>query len=84
MLTDLELKELIQNKLESKNKQFLNDNTINEAIRYARNLHRDLVNKFGDNLTFYPEFTISQDTNMITNGNPLKLFGIIDLLIVDS
>lgn len=84
MLTDLELKELIQNKLEPKNRQFLNDNTINETIRYARSLHRDLVNKFGDNLTFYPEFTISQDTNMITNGSPLKLFGIIDLLIVDS
>lgn len=83
-LTDLELKELVNRELENKNRRFLNDSTINEAIRYARTLHRDLVNKYGDNLSFYPEFTIAQDTNQIQNNNPVKLFGIIDLLIVDG
>lgn len=58
-LTDLELKELINRELENKNRRFLNDNTINEAIRYARTLHRDLINRYGENLSFYPEFAIS-------------------------
>lgn len=83
-LTDLELKELINRELENKNRRFLNDNTINEAIRYARTLHRDLINRYGENLSFYPEFAISQDTNQLQNNNPVKLFGIIDLLIVDG
>ena len=83
-LTDLELKELVNRELENKNRRFLNDNTINEAIRYARTLHRDLVNKYGENLSFYPEFAVSQDTNQLQNNNPVKLFGIIDLLIVDG
>ena len=83
-LTDLELKELVNRELENKNRRFLNDNTINEAIRYARTLHRDLVNKYGENLSFYPEFAVSQDTNRLQDNNPVKLFGIIDLLIVDG
>lgn len=82
-LSDLELKELVNQKLENKNRRFLNDNTINEAIRYARTLHRDLVNKYGENLSFYPEFTASQDA-VDENGNDVKLLGIIDLLIVDG
>ena len=37
----------------------------------------------GDELSFYPEFMISQDAIDIESGDPRKLFGIIDLLIVD-
>lgn len=84
LLTDLELKELINRKIERRNVQYLNDNAVNEAIRYARTLRQDLVNKFGDDLSFYPEFTISQDTNRIEGDKPVTLLGIIDLLVVDG
>lgn len=84
LMSDLELKDHILKNLEKDNIQYLNDATINETIAYARTLYKDLVNKFGDNLSFYPEFTISQDTNKVENSKPVTLLGIIDLLIVDS
>lgn len=82
-LSDLELKDLVYANLENKDRRFLNENTINEAIQYARTLHRDLTNKYGENLSFYPEFTAAQDATD-KEGNSVKLFGIIDLLIVDG
>ena len=83
-LQDEELNTYIQEKLVEENKQFLTDNTIQQAIQYARKLNEDLTYKFGDGLAFYPEFVVSRDTNVIHNGTPTKLLGIIDLLIVDK
>lgn len=80
-LSNSELIAVIDKDIEKKNKPYLNQKIIRETIEYARNLHKDLKNKFGDDLTFYPEFAISQDTN---TTKPVTLFGIIDLLIVDG
>lgn len=81
-LSNVELREVINKYLERKNKPYLNEKTIRQTIEYARNLHKDLINKFGDNLSFYPEFAVTSETNDL--NNPTTLFGIIDLLIVDS
>ncbi len=81
-LNDNELKQLIDQSI--KDKQYLNDVVIQQAIDYARKLNSDLVYKFGENLAFYPEFMITQDTNVIHDGKPTTLMGIIDLLIVDN
>lgn len=80
-----ELIDFINNNLEKSNKKFLTPDIIDQTIEYAKKLHEDLKYKFGDNLLFYPEFTISQDTNQISkNGQPTKLLGIIDLLVIDQ
>lgn len=84
-LSDEELIAEIDKKLESKNKQFLIGNVIAETISYARTLHKNLIQEFGENLSFYPEFAITQKTTKVnSNNNPIQLFGIIDLLIVDG
>lgn len=83
-LDNAQLKQLILDNVEDKNKQYLTDKVIDETIAYAKQLHEDLVYKFGDDLAFYPEFMVTQDTNIIHDGKPTTLMGIIDLLIVDS
>lgn len=83
-MSDAELRTYIQDNIDKDNTQYLNDTTIQQAIQYARNLNQDLIYKFGDGLAFYPEFVISQDTNVVHGGSPTKLLGIIDLLIVDK
>lgn len=83
-MSDAELRTYIQDNIDKDNAQYLNDATMQQAIQYARNLNQDLVYKFGDGLAFYPEFVISQDTNVVHGGSPTKLLGIIDLLIVDK
>lgn len=83
-LDDNQLKTLVLNNLEEKNKQYLTDKVIDQAIQYARQLNKDLVYKFGEGLAFYPEFMVTQDTNVLQDGKPTTLMGIIDLLIVDS
>ena len=84
-LSDAELIKLIDGNIEDKNKPYLTKEAIDQTIEYARNLYKDLVYKLGDdNLAFYPEFMVTQDTNVISNGKPTTLMGIIDLLIVDS
>lgn len=80
---DTQLKQYIQNNISKKNKQYINDIVISQGISYARNLYKDLTYKFGDDILLYPEFTVSQNTNVIHNGTPTKLLGIIDLLIID-
>ena len=83
-LSDDQLINYIESNLQRENIQYLNPTTIQQAIQYARKLNEDLTYKFGDGLAFYPEFIVSQDTNVINNGSPTKLLGIIDLLIVDK
>lgn len=76
--------DLVDSNISEENKKYLNQDTIQQAIEYARKLQSDLEYKFGENLAFYPEFMITQDTNVISKGRPTTLMGIIDLLIVDS
>ena len=82
-LSDEDLIEVINKNLEYKNKQFLNEKTIKQTIQYGKQLQKDLRNKFGEDLLFFPEFTISQKANIV-GKEPIELLGIIDLLIVDK
>lgn len=92
-LNDSDLKSLIINQVERKNRAYINDpavnphgtgNVIQETINYARKLQKDLEHKLGDGLTFFPEFKITQNANIAEWSEPVKLCGIIDLLIVDK
>lgn len=83
-LNDAELTNVINQKLESKNKQFITPKVIQQTIKYAKKLNKDLTLKFGEGCAYYPEFVVTQDTNIIHKGTPTKLMGIIDLLIIDS
>ena len=83
-LNDDTLVSYLEANIETKNKDFLTPNAIKQSIDYARKLNQDLINKFGEGCAYYPEFAVTQDTNVMHNGAPTKLMGIIDLLIVDS
>lgn len=83
-LDDTSLEEYLETAIDKKNKQFLTPNSIQQTIEYARKLHQDLTKKFGENCNYYPEFVVTQDTNIMHKGAPTKLMGIIDLLIIDS
>lgn len=82
-MDDQALTDYINSHLEKDNIQYLNESTIQQTIQYAKKLHQDLTYKLGDGLLYYPEFTITQDTNVVHNGTPTKLLGMIDLLVVD-
>ncbi len=82
-LDDAQLEKIIESKLEEKNKPYIKGDIVQQAIKYARELNAKLTEKFGEGCAYYPEFMVSQDTNIIEKGHPTKLMGIIDLLIVD-
>lgn len=81
-MDDKDLTALIKKNADRKYKKYLNDKAIQDAIEYARKLHKDLTEKFNGECEYYPEFVITQDTNTV--DNPVKLMGIIDLLIIDK
>lgn len=83
-LDDASLLSYIQNNLDKKNDKFLTPIAIKQAIEYARKLNQDLASKLGEGCAYYPEFVVTQDTNIMHNGKPTKLMGIIDLLIIDK
>lgn len=83
-LSDTELQSLIETSLSEKDKSFLKGDVIQQAINYARELNQQLVNKFGEGCAYYPEFMVCEDTNVMHDGKPTTLMGIIDLLIIDS
>ena len=81
------LKNIIKSKLLNKNKPYIKDDSIiDQAIQYAKSLYEKLKQESADgDLTFYPEFRMSQSTSETdSNGGPIKLYGIIDLLVIDS
>lgn len=75
-------KEYILNNLSEANKKYLNPETINKAIQYATNLKEQLTSKYGENLLFFPEFAV--DGMATEDGVQTRLYGIIDLLVVDK
>ena len=82
-LSKEELKRVVVSKLQDKSRQYLTDKDIIDTIDYAKQLYEDIKRELDDDdLSFYPEFCIAQDTNSVTDKK--TLFGIIDLLIVDS
>ncbi len=79
-----QLKQTIKRHMQSQFYQYVNDETISKAIEHARELYQNLVYQFGEDLEFYPEFAVMQNDNIVRKGEPTKLLGIIDLLIVDK
>ncbi len=80
-LSDEALFNTVNRCLKRKNLKYLSESIIRYAITHAKKVQSDLVRQFGDGLVYFPEFDIAQDTNTI---NKKTLFGVIDLLIVDS
>lgn len=80
-LSDEEFKQHCLTHLDSDNKAYITEPLIEKVTQYARKLHQQIKNQFGEHCIFYPEFTVTQQTNTL---NPDTLLGIIDLLIVDE
>lgn len=63
----------------------LDKTKIAGMVKYARALEQDLYAKYGKDIKFYPEYKVTADTNQVdAAGDPIKLLGVIDLLIVDK
>ena len=81
---DATLMRLIKDQLSDEEAEIVDDTKIINQINIARQLNSNLINKLGDNLNYYTEFSIQQDVNLLQNGERLKLIGVVDLLIVDK
>lgn len=64
--------------------QIISSEIINQAITYADTLKSKLRSIHGNDCEFYPELSISHKLNKLKPDAPDTLFGIIDLLVVDS
>lgn len=80
-LSDDELKQYCLEHLDSDNKAYITGDLISKTIKYARTLHQQIIAKYGNECIFYPEFTITSDTNTV---NTDTLLGMIDLMIIDK
>lgn len=75
-------KQYILDHISAENMPYLKDQAITDAIKYASNLMEQLRSKYGKNAIFFPEFSV--DGNAIDEGTNTRLYGIIDLLIIDE
>ena len=66
------------------NKDLLDDRTIKDTLKIARQLEAQIYKIYGKNCTFYPEFTISGKVNNPTDNSEKTLLGMIDLLVIDE
>lgn len=70
---------------ESKITDITTDAVIDEILKYAKELRESIEAMYGDNLIYYPEFTLSADLNKEYQGRTdLKLLGRVDLLVLDK
>ena len=87
-MPEANLRNYIVSHISAENMKYLTPKAIDDTIAYAKELKKHLEQSLGDgeidSLSFYPEFMVSQDATSIETGDPRKLFGIIDLLIVDK
>lgn len=80
-----DMKQYIINNISAENKPFLDLATkdiIEDAINYATQLRDTIKSKYGEKAIFFPEFAIDGTAN--EGGKDTKLYGIIDLLVVDE
>ena len=66
------------------NSNYLTEQHIRDIIEYAKQLKTEMIDKFGEDLTFFPEFQISSKLQEEIPGKGDTVLGIIDLLVVDS
>lgn len=61
------------------------DDIVLKTIEYAKQLRTELDTKFGDNLLYFPEITLSSELSKEYEGrDDLKLLGRIDLMVIDK
>lgn len=83
--SESDLKAYILNNLEDRNKKFITNKVLDDTVKYAMEFKNKLEQDLGDdNLQFYTELQLAQDATNPETGKTQTLFGIIDLLIVDS
>lgn len=61
--------------------QYLTPDIVEALVQYSFDLRQELERKYGTGLIYYPEFAITNDAN---TQKKTTLFGIIDLLVIDS
>lgn len=65
--------------------ELVSKEALEQTVKYCRDLEKSLTQELGEDLIFLPEISISGTTSMLNeNGNPEKLLGIIDLLVIDK
>ena len=75
---------IINTQLNNLDSNLVNDKAIRDTLKIARSLHQQIIDKFGENCTFFPEFTISSKVSHEIEGKGDTILGIIDLLVVDD
>lgn len=66
------------------NMDLVNPKAIADTLKIARDLHSQIINKFGEDCSFHPEFTITGKSAKEVEGKGDTLLGMIDLLVIDS
>jgi len=66
------------------NMDLVNPKAITDTLRLARDLHSQIINKFGNDCSFHPEFTITGKSAKEVEGKGDTLLGMIDLLVIDN
>ena len=83
--SDVDLKAYVKSHLESRNQKFITDKIIDDTIKYARQFKQKLEYDLqDDNLQFFTELQLAEDATNPQSGKNQTLFGVIDLLIIDS
>lgn len=57
---------------------------LKDTLQLARQLHKQLLSRFGNDCSFHPEFTISGKIAQEIEGKGDTILGMIDLLVIDN
>ena len=84
-LSDAEIRDYIRTKYSEEFSKLIGDNVIDKIIQQGRIIMKSLGDDGTKEFNYFPEFKISSmTTNKDEDGSPIKLVGIIDLLVVDD
>lgn len=84
--TDEEIIQIVKDKIKDESHlKYLNDDTIKSLINFGRNIVKRFDPDGRGNVNYFPEFKLSSMSTLTNeNGDPYKLVGTIDLLVLDS
>lgn len=71
------------NQFPNEYKDNINKETFLKALTMCQKLKEDLKQKYGENCIFYPEITMTCETQQEVGGSN-RILGIVDLLIIDE
>lgn len=84
-LPDEQIKDFIKSKYNEKFNKIIQDNIIEKIIQQGKNIMRSLGDDGTKKFNYFPEFKVSSmTTTKEADGTPIRLAGIIDLLVVDD